>query len=98
MIIKELLAELETRENPAAKALYKTEGFKVLVMAFKNGMILKEHKANVPTKLVVLNGKINYKSDSDNIELSQYEEFEIPVHDVHMVIALEDSLCILIQG
>ena len=98
MIIKELLAEFETRENPSAKALYKAEGFKVLVMAFKKGMILKEHKAHVPTKLVVLDGIIVYKSEADEFVLNKYDEFEIPVNDLHLVDALEDSLCMLIQG
>ena len=29
MIIKEILSELETKDHPVAKALYKKEGFKV---------------------------------------------------------------------
>ncbi len=98
MIIKELLAELETKVNPIAKALYKAEGLKVLVLAFKKGMVLKEHKAHLPTKLIVLEGMIKYKSDADEFIFNKYDEFEIPVNDLHMVDALEDSLCMLIQG
>ena len=98
MIIKEILAELETKEHPVAKTLFKKEGFKVLVIAFKKGMILKEHKAHVPTKLVVLEGKIIYKSTTNEIQIEQYDEFEIPVNDLHAVHALEDSLCMLVQG
>jgi quercetin dioxygenase-like cupin family protein len=98
MIIKELLAELETKDHPVAKPLYKAEGFKVLVLAFKKGMVLKEHKAHVPTKLVVLNGKVIYKSDANEITLDKYDEFEIPINDLHTVDALDDALCMLIQG
>ena len=98
MIIKDILAELETKDHPVAKALYKAEGFKVLVLAFKKGMILKEHKAHVPTKLVVLEGKVMYKSEADEFILDKHDEFEIPVNDLHLVDALEDSLCMLIQG
>ena len=98
MIIKEILAELETKEHPIAKALFKREGFKVLALGFKKEMILKEHKANVPTKLVVLEGTVIYKSDVTMLTLNQYDEFEIPVNELHAVTALEDALCMLIQG
>ena len=98
MIIREILSELETKDHPVAKALYKKDGFKVLMLAFKKEMILKEHKANIPTKLVVLDGKLLYKSDSEEIIFNKYDEFDIPVNDLHAVSALEDSLCMLLQG
>ena len=98
MIIKEILADLETKDHPVAKALYKKDGFKVLMLAFKKGMILKEHKAHVPTKLVVLEGSVKYISESTEIELGKYDEFDIPVNDLHAVSALENSLCKLLQG
>ena len=98
MIIREILSELETKDHPVAKALYKKEGFKVLVLAFKKEMILKEHKAHVPTKIVVLDGRVIYKSDAEEIILDKYDEFDIPVNELHAVHALEDSLCMLLQG
>ena len=98
MNIREALAELETKDHPVAKALYKKEGFKVLILAFKKGMELKEHKANVPTKLIVLKGEVMYKSETIEKVLPCYDEFEIPVNELHSVHAKEDSLCMLIQG
>ena len=98
MIIKEILADLETKDHPVAKALYKKDGFKVLMLAFKEGMILKEHKAHIPTKLVVLEGSVKYISETTEIELGKYDEFDIPVNDLHAVSALENSLCMLLQG
>ena len=98
MIIKDVLAELQIKDHPVAKALYKKVGFKVLVLAFKKDMLLKEHKANVPTKLVVLNGEVMYKSATSQQHLNCYDEFEIPVNELHEVLAKEDALCMLIQG
>ena len=98
MIIKEILSELETKDHPVAKALFKKEGFKVLVLAFKDGMVLKEHKANVPTKLIVLEGSVNYKSETTEIKIGKYDEFEIPINELHAVNALTDAICMLIQG
>ena len=98
MIIKDALKELETKDHPIAKALCKKDQFKILVLAFKKDMELKEHKANVPTKLVVLKGKVIYKSEATVQVLSCYDEFEIPINVLHAVLAKEDSLCMLIQG
>ena len=98
MIIKEILAELKIKDHPVAKALFKKDGFKVLVLALKKDMILKEHKANVPTKLIVLEGQIIYNSDATEITLNKYDEFAIPVNDLHAVTANDDALCLLIQG
>ena len=98
MVIKEILSELETKDHPVAKALYKKEGFKVLMLAFKKGMILKEHKAHMPIKLVVLDGKVTYKSEVEEIKLDKFDEFEIPVNNLHAGYALEDSLCMVLLG
>lgn len=98
MIIKEVLAKLETSDNPIAKSLHTGNGYNVLVMAFKKGMILKEHKAHILSKLTVLEGSVIYKEEHRVVELSQYDEVEIPVKVIHSVEALENSLCLLTQG
>jgi quercetin dioxygenase-like cupin family protein len=98
MVIKELLEELRTRDQPLAKALHKGAHSKVLVLGFKKGMLMKEHVAHLPSKLVVLSGAVVYTEGAKATTLRLYEEIEIPVGIVHAVEALEDSLCLLAQG
>lgn len=100
MIIKEVLAQLENQntDRPAIKIYQKGEGYKIIVMAFKKGMILKEHATPIPAKLLVLEGKVNYKEASRNLVLDKLEELEIPINVIHAVTALENSICLLIQG
>jgi quercetin dioxygenase-like cupin family protein len=97
-MIKEILAELETKNHPVAKALYKTDAFKVLAIAFKKGMVLKEHKAHLPSKLIVMEGSVMYKNKDVERFLHKYDEHVIPTDETHFVEAIEDSLCMLIQG
>ena len=59
---------------------------------------LKKNKAHVPTKLVVIKGEVIYKSEKKEQYLYCYDEFEIPVNELHAVFAKEDSFCMLIQG
>ncbi len=98
MIIKEILQQLETSTHPVAMPLHKGDHFKVLVIGFKSGMRLKEHKANLPSKLIVLEGKVIYRQEGKETLLQKFDETEIPVNIIHSVEAKEDSICLLAQG
>lgn len=98
MIIQTLLKEIETSKNPVAKALHKNQHFKVIAIAFKKNMILKEHKTHLPTKLFVISGNIIYHENEISTALNLYDEIEIPMNILHSVEAVEDSFCLLTQG
>ncbi|GAA0878074.1 hypothetical protein GCM10009119_10420 [Algoriphagus jejuensis] len=96
--ITEIFASLPTSTHPVARALHKGDNFKVLLVGFKAGMVFRDHKAHIPSKLTVLQGSVVYKEGDKVVELAQYEEVDIPVEITHSVEALEESLCILSQG
>jgi quercetin dioxygenase-like cupin family protein len=98
MIIKEAIAELELKGNPVAKLMHTGVAFKVIVLAFKKDMILKEHKTSIPIKLIVIDGKIKFMGTNTQKIIDKYEELEIPIEEIHSIEAFEDSLCLLIQG
>lgn len=98
MIIRDILNQLESSEHPVAKAIHTGEHFRVLVMGFKAGMKLKEHKAHLPSKLTVLQGEVLYRENEKEMRLNQFDETVIPVNIIHSVEALQDSLCLLTQG
>jgi quercetin dioxygenase-like cupin family protein len=98
MIIQTVLEQLETATNPVAKALHKGDQSKVLIIGFKKGMVLKEHKTHVPANLTVLTGRVIYHEGETQKVLAQYDETVIPIEMLHSVEALEDSLCLLCQG
>ena len=97
MIIKDLLLQLETSSHPVAKALHKGDHFKVLALAFKKDISLKEHKTSLNAKLVVLSGEVIYKQGDIIRKLAQYDETDIPLGVMHSVDCTEDALCILTQ-
>ena len=98
MTIKDIKEELKSSENPVVKSLHHGSGYKVLMMGFSKGMILKDHKAHIESKLTVLEGAVIYKEESRVLNLVQYDELEIPIEITHSVEASEDSLCLLTQG
>jgi len=98
MTIKTIKEALKTSEHPVAKSLHHGTGFKVLILGFRSGMILKEHMAPMRAKLTVLEGAVIYKEENRTVELMQYDEVDIPTDVRHAVEAIQDSLCILSQG
>lgn len=98
MTIKKIKEALKTSDQPVAKSLHHGTGFKVLILGFRKGMILQEHKAPMRAKLTVVEGAVIYKEESRRVELLQYDEIEIPTNITHAVEAVQDSLCILSQG
>jgi quercetin dioxygenase-like cupin family protein len=80
------------------KILHKAENFKVIVIGFKNGMVLKEHKTALPAKLTILSGQVVFKENGRSVPLSKFDELEIPLHIPHSLEATEDSICLLTQG
>lgn len=98
MTIKVVKEKLQTSKGPVALSLHQGSGFKTLVMGFNKGMILKEHKAHLKSKLTVLEGSVVYQEKERKVTLHQYEEVDIPVEEIHWVEALQDSICLLTQG
>lgn len=97
MVIKEILSQLETATHPVAKVLQKGENFKILAIGFKENMILKDHKTPYKSKLLVINGSIKYCEGANEILANQFDEIEIPVNEIHKIIAISHSICLLIQ-
>jgi quercetin dioxygenase-like cupin family protein len=98
MIIKNAIADLESAKNPVSKILHTGTNFKVVVLTFKAGMTIKEHKSNVPATLVIVSGKVNYRNSDTTVTLEKYDNLSIPIDELHAVTALEDAVCLLIRG
>jgi quercetin dioxygenase-like cupin family protein len=98
MTIQNILDQLETSNNPVAKALHVGEHFKVLVFGFNKGMKLKDHTAKQPTKLLVMKGDIIYSQKNRETRMKAFEEIDILPGVPHSVSALDDSLILLTQG
>ena len=90
--------KLKSSKSPVARVLHNNSSFNALILGFKSGMILTEHKAKWPSKLTVLQGKVRYIEGEMVNTISAYDEQEIPPDIIHEVHADEDSLCLLTQS
>ena len=97
-IIKNIKQELLSKDGPILKQLHRNDGFKAIVIGFNNDSILKEHKANWPSKLTVLEGSVEFVMGDKTTVLDQYDTHDIEVDVLHFVRAQKDSLCLLTQS
>jgi quercetin dioxygenase-like cupin family protein len=98
MIIKNIIEQVEASNRPVAKIIKHNGNNKAIAIALKKGMIWPDHKASLPTILLVADGRVTYREGHETIELEKYDNFDIPVDITHSLEAQEDSLCILLQG
>ena len=98
MIIEQVRGQIPSATGPVVKILKQGNGYKVIVIGLKKGTVLKEHKTVIPATLIVTEGSVLYKEHERSVELKRDADFEIPINVLHSLLALEDSICLLIQG
>lgn len=98
MILKDVLAQTENAEKPVVKRLQEGKDFHVLAIGLKETVVLKEHKTDVPAKLVLIKGQVVFKTAEAEVTLGLYDEHVINVGELHSVEALKDSLFLVIKG
>ncbi|MFD2517678.1 hypothetical protein [Salinimicrobium flavum] len=100
MILKEILSETGTAGKPVVRKLQqgKATDSHVLAIGLGKEVVLRDHKSDIPAKIVVLKGKMVYKEKDTKVVLQALDEYDIPVGEIHRVEAIEDSLFIVIKG
>ncbi len=96
-MIHDIINELESADRPIAKAIHKSPQGKCIGIGLKAGMEIKEHKANVPTTLLVIQGSITYIEGDQSTNLSAFEQYAIPVNVPHAVTSAKGALILLMQ-
>ena len=95
--IQKMKDQLSKSDKPIEEILHENECFKVSLIGFANGMMLREKQMAKPTKLTVLCGTVKYIDVGKKVTLNKYDEFDIPLDVKHYIIADEQSLCLLTQ-
>lgn len=95
-MLKDLIEKLPNSDKPLTKVLLKNENTKVIAVGLKKGVVLNDHKAPGATKLIVVKGEIKYTTVQNEIVLRLFDEYDIPLEEIHRVEGLQDSLFLLL--
>ena len=83
------------RESRAALTLVKTPAVTIVLVALHAGAVLKEHHAEGPITVAVLEGQIRFKAGRDELVLRRGGLLALGDALEHAVEALEDSAFVL---
>ena len=86
-----------TDEKPAMLQIKNTDKSQVIAIGLKENQVLKKHVTSSPALLVMLKGKIAFEMEEAVMPLSSFDTFDIPANVPHEVIALEESIFLLIK-
>ena len=93
-----ILEQVRTSNKPVTRIIRKTENFKVFAIGLNKGVALKKHKAPGRTRLLLIHGTITYAAEGNTLMLNKFDEYEIPLGEVHEVTGQEESVFLLIVG
>lgn len=96
-MLHQLRKERITSKVPVVKVFEKNSGLKIIGIALGKDVVLKEHMTKLESKLVILEGAVEYIEESRSFTFHHFDEFDIPINTKHSLLAKEDSLCLLIQ-
>ena len=85
-----ILEQIKSSDRPVTRIIRKTEHFKIFAIGLNKGVVLKKHKAPGRTRLLVLHGTINYIAQDKSLILKKFDEYEIPLGEVHEVMGKEE--------
>lgn len=95
-MLKDLIEKLPHSDKPLTTILLKNENTKVIAVGLKKGVMLNDHKAPGATKLIVVKGEIKYTTAHKEIVLQLFDEYDIPLEEIHRVEGLQDSVFMLL--
>ncbi len=97
MLVKEILSELSTATKPLVRKFEQEAGSHVLAIGLNKSVVLKEHKSDIPARILVIKGSITYIAGEKRTELALFDEHIIPIGEYHSVEPQEDSIFLVIK-
>lgn len=98
MLVKEILSELPTATKIVVRKFEQEEGSHVLAIGLNKNVVLKEHKSDIPARILVIKGAITYIAGKNRVDLDLYDEHIIPIGEYHSVEPREDSIFLVIKN
>jgi quercetin dioxygenase-like cupin family protein len=78
-----------------AMTVYKTDGMSIVLVALHEDAVMARHKADGIISVQVLEGKINFITDGQSVELEKGQMIALHKGEPHSVAAIKESVFLL---
>ena len=94
--IKQIKDEPAWKKNDRnAITVYKTDGMSMVLVALHEDAVMARHTANGILRVQVLEGKINFITDGQSVELEKGQMIALHKGEPHSVAAIKESVFLL---
>jgi quercetin dioxygenase-like cupin family protein len=95
-VLNEIAEALANSEKPVVKQVYNHDDTKLIAIGLRKGVELSEHVAPGKAKLMVIQGEVDFNTDTRSFRLAQFDSFDIPEDVAHSVIGVYDAIFLLL--
>ncbi|MFD1063985.1 hypothetical protein ACFQ1Q_12075 [Winogradskyella litorisediminis] len=96
ILLNEISEALPKSNQPLVKQIYNKAGKKLMAIGLKSGVALADHIAAGKAKLMVVQGEIDFNTETDSYRLERFDSFEIPEDVKHSVVGVFDAIFLLL--
>jgi quercetin dioxygenase-like cupin family protein len=93
--MKEVAENLKVSDQPIMKTIYEEGDTTVIAIGLGRGVELAEHLAPCKAKLMVVQGEIDFNTETESRRYACFESYDIPMNLRHSLVAWGDALVIL---
>lgn len=94
-MMTEVANNLKVSNAPVIKKIHDNNGIKIIAVGLARGVELAEHKTACKAKLLVVQGEIDFNTETESRRYACYESYDIPLNIKHSVVAWDDAIFLL---
>lgn len=98
LVLNHIAETLATSEKPVIEQIYDKEGKKLIAIGLKKGVEFPEHVAPAKAKLMVVQGEVDFNTETRSYRLERFDSFDIPMDIKHAVVGVDDAVFLLLLG
>lgn len=94
-MITEVANNLKVSDTPVIKKIHDDNGIKIIAIGLARGVKLEEHKTTCKAELLVVQGEIDFNTETESRRYACFESYDIPLNVKHNVVAWDDAIVLL---
>lgn len=94
-MMTEVANNLKISDQPVIKKIHDENGTKIMAIGLKRGVELSEHVAPCKARLLVVQGEIDFNTETESRRYACFESYDIPMDVKHSVVAWDDAIFLL---
>lgn len=98
LVINQIAENLTSSDQPIIQQIYNRDGKKLIAIGLKRDAIFPEHITNTKSKLLIIQGEVDFNTETKSYRLERFDSFNIPKEEKYTVVGFIDAIFLLFIG